>query len=147
MGGGGVDDTHRRPGKNGHDQAQDREIRDINSRFESWEKTFSTFAKEDTETHLRIERSLQGLISDWTWSRRLAVFAIAICGALFGWGVQYLVATEARLDEVARESRDHIKEGMQIGRDLQRQASENRKDIQELQKLHIKEDYNALREK
>jgi len=136
MGGGGADDDHRRPGKNGHDHLQDKEIREIQLRFEEWEKVFGEFAREDTQTHARIEHKVDRLYSDSVWERRIGVAILTALAALFGWGVQYLVDTESRLDEVARESRDHIKEGMQIGRDLQRQVDRLDEEVHELQKIH-----------
>lgn len=49
-----TDPNHRRPGKNGHDQHQDREIREVKATLEKWESAYVQFAKEDREVHEQI---------------------------------------------------------------------------------------------
>jgi len=125
MGGGTYDssDRHRALDKNGHQQAQDNAIRNIQETLARWEIDFNKFRENDRALHSRLETKIADIsngVERKTYGARIiwsfVGLGIAIVMAFVGWMVARVEHQETRVDSIEisqvglRETLQHVRE-------------------------------------
>ena len=135
------DEGHRAVKKNGHDQSQDREIRDL-------KKEFREFCKQDIGSHQRLHESIESVdhkLGKYVFAGRIiwAVIGVAIVGlgSLLGWMTSEIGSHDDKIQEInagqrATERQDEgldrrLIDAQQDLRDLRRLVSEHQRNKDE----------------
>jgi hypothetical protein len=129
--------------KNGHDQAQDRDIRELREHFRQVQvqndkdhsvikDVLGDLQLSMTAANERLNATRTVAVVVWT----LFILALGGIGWVVNQAAEVIKGVDQKLDAVDTRQQSDAAKGWQWGRDLEKGVDHNEDDIQELQKLH-----------